>query len=262
MQPRSIPSDIHYMRAMIVNLLMIGEASQGQWTLIDTGIPGFADRIAHAAKQRFGTEKPSSIILTHGHFDHVGSLKALLTRWEDVPVYAHRLELPFLQGDADYLPADPTVGGGLMAELAPLYPHKGIDLGGRVEALPEDGSVPTLPEWTVIETPGHTDGHIALFRERDRTIIAGDAFITVKQESALAVLLQQEEIHGPPTYFTPNWDAAGDSVRRLAALLPEVAITGHGKPVTGQALIEGLDQLAQHFEEKAIPEHGRYVVQS
>lgn len=253
-----LPSDVGYMRTMIVNVCMIGVPGSGRWTLIDAGIAGYADEIEAFAGERFGSTKPEAIVLTHGHFDHIGSLQALMDRWQ-VPVYAHRMELPYLTGEADYLPGDPSVGGGLMARVAPLYPHQGVRVTGELRALPEDGTVPSQEDWQWIATPGHTEGHVSLFRGSDRALIAGDAFITVKQESALSVLTQHKEIHGPPAYFTPNWDTAWESVRRLAALKPACAITGHGKPMSGAELAEGLERLARDFDQMAIPEHGRYV---
>jgi glyoxylase-like metal-dependent hydrolase (beta-lactamase superfamily II) len=174
-------------------------------------------------------------------------------------VYAHALELPYLTGRSSYPPPDPTVGGGLMARLAGLYPRKPIDLGARVQALPEDGTVPSMPGWRWIHTPGHTAGHVSLFRESDRALIAGDAFVTTKQESALAVLTQRREIHGPPAYFTTDWPAARASVERLAALEPSLAVTGHGQSMRGEELREGLHRLAEEFDRLAVPDDGRYV---
>ena len=52
-----------------------------------------------------------------------------------------------------------------------------------MQALPEDGSIPHLPDWEWIYTPGHSPGHVSFFREKDLTLIVGDAFVTVKQES-------------------------------------------------------------------------------
>src|SRR4051812_29789160 len=69
-------------------------------------------------------------------------------------------------------------------------------------APPADGSVPALPSWRAIHTPGHAPGHVSLFRESDRLLLAGDAFVTTKQESAVAALLKPRVIHGPPAYFT------------------------------------------------------------
>lgn len=146
-----------------------------------------------------------------------------------------------------------------MAALSPAYPHKGIDLGTRIQPLPSDGLIPGLLEWRWLHTPGHTPGHVSLFRERDRSIIAGDAFITVKQESALAVLTQEPEVHGPPMYFTTDWDLARNSVKTLAELRPEFAFTGHGQPMSGESLRKQLHDLSTHFDTLALPEEGRYV---
>jgi hypothetical protein len=73
------------------------------------------------------------------------------------------------------------------------------------------------------------------------------------------VLMQREVIQGPPAYFTPDWVAAGESVRRLAALEPRIAATGHGRPLQGPAMLDALHRLAREFERVSVPEHGRYV---
>jgi hypothetical protein len=90
-------------------------------------------------------------------------------------------------------------------------------------------------------------------------VVAGDAFITVKQDSLYKVLIQEPEVNGPPVYLTPDWDTAWDSVRTLAALRPEVALTGHGLPLYGESLRSSLDDFARNFDKFAIPGHGRYV---
>jgi len=139
-----------------------------------------------------------------------------------------------------------------------LFPRGPIDLGPRVSALPSDGRVPGLPGWRWIATPGHSPGHISLVRDADRTVIAGDAFVTTKQESLRAIMQQRQEMHGPPMYFTPDWDAARESVQRLADYAPTAAITGHGPPMHGADLQLELRRLASHFDERARPTHGRY----
>ncbi len=146
-----------------------------------------------------------------------------------------------------------------MAWLSPLYSRRGIDLGRRVRALPAAGSVPFLPGWRFLHTPGHTPGHVALFRDADRTLVAGDAFVTTKQESFFAALFKPEAVYGPPAYFTLDWDAARASVRRLAALNPEVAATGHGVPMRGAAMRAQLNRLASEFDRLARPADGQYV---
>ncbi|WAH39257.1 MBL fold metallo-hydrolase [Alicyclobacillus dauci] len=252
---------VSYIRTQIANVCFVktGENGKETWVLIDAGIPGSKDQILNAVAERFGeSARPEAIILTHGHFDHVGAVIDLAQHW-DVPVYAHELELPYLTGKADYPEPDPTVGGGLVAYISPVFPHGGIDLGRRVHALPQNGSVPKMPGWCWIHTPGHTEGHVSLYRDEDGTLIAGDAFITTKQESLLSVLTQAREIHGPPAYFTPDWQSSWESVRKLRALHPRFAITGHGRPMSGQPLSDGLDRLAHEFDRIAIPHHGRYV---
>ena len=258
-----VTEDLAYLRTAIVNLYLYGPVNAGDrgWVLIDTGMYGSAGRIARAAEERFGSgARPAAIILTHGHFDHIGAVRELAERW-DVPVYAHELELPFITGVSPYPPPDPTVGGGAMAALSWLYPRGPIDLGNRARALPRDGSVPGMPGWRWIHTPGHTVGHVALFRDEDRTLIAGDAFVTTKQESALAVLTQREEVNGPPAYYTPDWSAAERSVEELAALDPRIAATGHGVPLRGDAMLRDLRALARDFQHRAVPSQGRYVNQ-
>ena len=91
-------------------------------------------------------------------------------------------------------------------------------------------------------------------------LIAGDAFITTRQESAYAALTQEPEMHGPPAYFTPDWVSARESVVKLAALEPELVVTGHGRAMRGPAMREALHTLARDFDRVAVPEHGRYVL--
>lgn len=261
---QQITPDLAYKRLGIVNVMFFGRpATHGvrnpDWVLIDAGLKGTADLIASAAAAHFGADTPPiAVVITHGHSDHVGALASLLERW-DVPVFAHEAELPHLNGTASYPPPEPRVGGGLMALTSPLLSRGPIDVSGRLHTLPADGAVPGMPRWRWIHTPGHTPGHVSFWRDDDRTIIAGDAFITTKQESAYAVATQRPELHGPPMYFTSDWDSARDSVRRLAALQPNLAITGHGRPLQGEELRRGLTILSRDFDNIARPKHGRYV---
>jgi glyoxylase-like metal-dependent hydrolase (beta-lactamase superfamily II) len=256
----AVAPDLAYRRLAIVNVVFAGAPGAGDrnWVLIDAGLYGTRPLIRNAAADRFGQgARPSAIVLTHGHFDHVGVLQDLAEEW-DVPVYAHPLEAPYLDGRQSYPPPDPTVGG-LMAASSPLYPRSPVNVGARLQLLPESGEVPPLPGWQWIHTPGHAPGHVSLWRERDRALIVGDAFVTTAQESVYAALTQEAEMHGPPQYFTPDWIAARESVRRLAALEPELAITGHGRPVKGAEMRAALQRLAREFDDIAVPRHGRYT---
>jgi glyoxylase-like metal-dependent hydrolase (beta-lactamase superfamily II) len=250
--------DLAYKRLMLVNVAFVGSpnGADRSWVLIDAGIPGSSHFLAAAAEKRFGkSSRPAAIVMTHGHFDHVGALTELSERW-DVPVYAHELELPFLNGTRSYPPPDPAVGGGMMATLSRFYPRGPVDVGDRLRALPADGSVPGMPGWLWLHTPGHTEGHVSFWRAADRTLLAGDAFVTTKQESVYAVATQEAELHGPPMYFTPDWDSARESVRKLDRLEPELAITGHGRALGGVAMRQALHTLADQFDTLARPKHG------
>lgn len=253
-----VAPDLAYQRLGIVNVAYVGTPG-GEWVVIDAGIPGTKRFMTKAIEERFGENaKPAAIVMTHGHFDHVGNLKALAKAW-DVPIYAHPVEMRYLNGSTSYPDPDPSVGGGMMSALSRFYPKGPVDVSDWLEPLPEDGTVPGMPGWRWLHTPGHTDGHVAFWREADRAVIAGDAFITTNQESAYAVVKQKPAIQGPPMYFTPDWRAAKASVRVLADLEPNLAITGHGLAIEGDELRYGLKILADRFDEIAVPKDGKYV---
>ncbi|GAB3326177.1 MBL fold metallo-hydrolase [Larkinella ripae] len=261
--PYDVAEDVRGIKNLFVNVYFIGEPQPGaKWVLIDAGTPSGADSIRQKARELFGENNPpQAIVLTHGHFDHTGSLESLLKEWSAVPVYAHSLELPFLQGKSSYPPPDPAVGGGAMAYLSWMFPTGPSNFGDRVRPLPTEGPIPELPDWRVLHTPGHAPGHISLFRESDRVLIAGDAFTNTNQNSAIAVATQKEELHGPPAYFTFDWVASKRSIQEIATLNPTAAGTGHGKAIRGIQLPQLLEDLIHNFEEKEVPKGGRYVKQ-
>lgn len=255
----SCRKDVHFLTDQIVNVIFIGDLETQKWVLIDTGMPKSSSNIIEAAEEWFGKQTPpEAILLTHGHFDHVGGIVDLIDEW-NVPVYAHPLEMPFLTGKESYPEPDPTVEGGMLAKISSMYPHEPIDISKVVQELPVDHSVPFLPGWKWIHSPGHTPGHVSFFRESDRTLIAGDAFVTVKQDSFYRVLMQKKEVNGPPVYLTPDWKSARESVEKLLALNPQLAVTGHGPVVEGEELETGLTHLVENFEEIAVPNKGKYV---
>ena len=254
-------ADLAVKRLLLVNVIFVGHrgAADREWVLIDAGLPGTAGSITAAATSRFGEDsRPGAIVMTHGHFDHSGALERLVEQW-DVPVYAHPNEHPYLDGRASYPQPDPSVGGGIMSALSPLYPRGPANVSGHLRAFAADGSLPLVPGWRWIHTPGHSVGHCSFWREADRSLIAGDAVITTAQESAYAVAIQKPELHGPPMYYTQDWPSARRSVEALARLEPRLLITGHGRPMQGEAMRQALHALAHNFDHVAYPQGAKYA---
>lgn len=247
------------LKDIFVNIYIIQDDDATGWVMVDAGLKSTAGKVRSMVTELFGNgSKPRAIIMTHGHFDHRGSLIELAEEW-GVPVYCHHMERPYLTGKSSYPPADPSVGGGAMALLSFAYPRGPINAEQYLVELPEDGSIPELSEWKWIHTPGHTPGHISLFREKDGVLVAGDAFVTTMQESLLAVATQTKFVCGPPKYFTPDWGAAARSVKELAALEPNVIATGHGQAMYGDEARKELHKLSREFWKQGMPATGRYV---
>jgi len=236
----------------IVNAYLVGDARR--WILVDTGLPRCAALVRRAAERRFGAgARPSAIVLTHGHFDHSGNVDALARRW-GVRVYAHPLELSYLGGRSQYPPQDPTVGGAL-ALLSRAFPRGGHRPVAS-PVLPLGDHLPGMPEWRCLHTPGHTAGHVCIYRDTDGVLLAGDALATVNLDSWLEQVRRTPELCRPPAALTSDWEAAGTTIRTLAGLAPRAIAAGHGPALAGPGLTDALREFAAAF---TAPAHGRYV---
>jgi len=248
-----IAPDVGWLPISFANVYFIGRPG-GKWIVVDSGLPGRAREIMEAAEARFGAgSRPEAIVLTHGHTDHVGSALALAKGW-DVSVYAHRLEMPYLTGKSPYPPADPTVGGAI-AFLSRFFPTQSHDLSEHLRQL-QPGQVPGALDWKWIATPGHSPGHISLFRSSDRALLAGDALATMNMDSWSGLFTGRQRLARAGTPFTMDWEATRSSLHELATLRPNVIGCGHGIPMYDAELSERLEVFAQRFR---APRHGRYV---
>jgi glyoxylase-like metal-dependent hydrolase (beta-lactamase superfamily II) len=157
--------------------------------------------------------------LTHAHADHQGSSHEV----------CERLDVPLWCGDLDAAPAE----DGKMLERMPRHPIN--RLIHRAFAGPPHPVSRRLREgdevggFTVLDTPGHSAGHISFWRESDRTLICGDVFTNMDTLTGLPGL------HEPKWFFTPDPARNRASMRRLAELEPALVCFGHGAPLRDPA---------------------------
>jgi glyoxylase-like metal-dependent hydrolase (beta-lactamase superfamily II) len=230
---------------LIANCYLVSD--HDAWVVVDACTPGHENLIRRVAERRFGRgSKPRAILLTHGHFDHAGSAGPLADAW-NVPIYAPSQEIPFLTGRLKYPPFDFS-SPGFFTRIARFFPTTTVNLGPRVIPF-EPASL--LPGWEIIETPGHTPGHVSFFRRSDGILLAGDALTTMDLDSFFGTVARRKKVCRPPTPATSDWESARRSVLLLSKLRPSVIAAGHGMPMNGAA--GELSRLAANFPMPAKP---------
>lgn len=169
--------------------------------LVDVGPPGALPQLeTRLAEVGFELEDIRGVILTHHDSDHAGGLRALLERTGAI-TFAHREEAQFVIGDRD-----PIKGGGERYPAAPIDVEFVHAVRFRTRAGP----------MIVVETPGHSPGHISLYLADERLLIAGDA------------LTANEGLDGPNPDFTPDMSQAVRSLNALTDFDVERTLCYHG----------------------------------
>ncbi|MEV6301632.1 MBL fold metallo-hydrolase [Actinoplanes sp. NPDC051861] len=187
--------------------------------LVDTGLPGRSQLIERALQ---GIRRPlgevTTILITHHHPDHVGSL-AELRRRTGARVVAHAADAPNITGAIATAAPAGRIGKLVSRLIGTVEPTK-ID-----QLITADGSEP-LPGFTALHTPGHTRGHVSYLLDRSGGVLfAGDAAAS-----------RRGRVSGPPRAVTADPVRAGHSLARLAELEFEHAVFGHGRAVSGMAV--------------------------
>ena len=188
-------------------------------TIVDTGPRWSRGRILRAI-QELGRD-PSDvdrIVLTHAHFDHVGSL-ASFDGHGHLRRHAHRTEAAVIRGERPVTMMDPAVVTTLYHRLLSRF----VQPRSESDAHLEDGDVlPVLGGMRVVSAPGHTDGHVALLIEELGVLLSADALQVRRGELT------------PPLIFGDRGEAAA-SLERLAGLDFEVLAPSHFAPMRDEA---------------------------
>src|SRR5919107_3637549 len=219
-----------------LNLTLIVDEQNGN-TLVDAGLPGQAEAIGAALIEAgTGVRDLRRIIFTHQDLDHVGS-GAALVRKSDATVLAHPADSPHIEGSIRPLKFTPEMleQRPQMREVLERLEPVGVD-----EHLEDGERLDIAGGIRVIFTPGHTPGHLSLYLERSKVLVAGDALTA-----------EGGHLNGPNPSMTLEMRLAMQSIRRLAELDVETIVCYHGG-VVGEDANAQLQQVARETSS----EHG------
>ncbi len=178
--------------------------------IIDAGIRSSGNKIIKAVKNK----KISKHILTHAHADHQGS-SSFICNTLNIPLWTSELE------------KEKAESGNVIDEypnskhFIPQFQQKfWAGKGHEVSHIIKEGD--SVGSFTVIETPGHSNGHISFFREKDKVLIVGDTLVNMNLLSTFVGL------DSPPNLFTTDKAINTKSIIKLFDLKPKILCFGHG----------------------------------
>jgi glyoxylase-like metal-dependent hydrolase (beta-lactamase superfamily II) len=214
-----------------MNVYLLRDDAAGGVVVFDAGEKGMAGAIAAAAADLGGI---SRVVLGHADTDHRGAAPALRAL-ADVQCHPDAVEQAEGSGGRDYWrPAELPIGVRLLHGFA----HRFVWDGGpvHIDDTVREGDV--VAGFEVVDLPGHAPGLIGLWRERDRVALVTDCIYLT-------------DMHGKPQPAAVPLDAynldtqqARASVRKLAALRPEVVLPGHLGPLAGADVVDQLERAA------------------
>lgn len=177
--------------------------------LVDSGIRNSYSKIANSIQ-----EIPIHLhLLTHAHADHQGCSDQLCKTF-NLPLYCHQNEV--YRTETGFVTKD-YPSPGIIAQLQQKY---WAGQGHKVDQTIKEND--RIGNFQIIETPGHSDGHISLFREKDGVLILGDVATNMN------LLTTVQGLHLPPSLFTTNRMENIHSLQKVADLNPRIICFGHG----------------------------------
>ncbi len=210
---QQVVPDVYTFTGLLAGRVYLLQDADGL-TLVDTSISNAGSKIL--AQLKAAGHSPTDvkrILITHAHPDHVGSLP-VVQQATGAEVWCHALERPVVEGKMP-IPGRP---GRITMPKTMLKPTP-------VSRTVEDGEVlPILGGLQVVATPGHAPGHVSYWQPEHRLLIVGDVIFYLLNRMTL-----------PFALFTADMDENKRSVKKLAALQPDILLFGHGKPIVGQA---------------------------
>lgn len=158
--------------------------------------------------RQFDPSRLSAHVITHAHWDHFGAARRL-HRDHGVPI------------EVGVRDVDAVERGKMLARL-PLLGERMLPAApaAPVARALEEGD--TVSDFTVLDTPGHSPGHISLWRESDRVLICGDVMWGHNPFTF------RRGLRDPFDQVSPDPALNRRSARRLAELRPAVVCFGHG----------------------------------
>jgi glyoxylase-like metal-dependent hydrolase (beta-lactamase superfamily II) len=222
-----------------VNVYLVQE-SDGL-TLIDAAISGCEGDILGAAKALGAPIR--RIILTHMHVDHIGSLGALHAALPEAELLYSERDARVQAGETRLAPGEPEI------KKRAGYPKT---IAAATRLLRDGDQVGSL---RVISAPGHAPGQIALLDERDRSLIAGDAFQTRGGVAVSGTIVWSFPF---PAFSTWDRPTALRTARMLRSLEPARLAVGHGNVIEapGAAIDRAIAAAARSLGEGEAQAHG------
>jgi glyoxylase-like metal-dependent hydrolase (beta-lactamase superfamily II) len=210
---------IFQLKNQYVNLYLLVEPAQ--ISLIDTGIKKSGAKLVLASIQKLGrhTIDLKHILITHADPDHTGSV-AELKAITGATIFAHSLDGKAM---GEGRPGRPPKG--FLAPLINLMIGSSIPPQTPDRTLAEGQSLPIMGGLEVIETPGHTPGHVAFYNPSRRILFAGDALMSMRGKLSF--------IQSP---FTWDFEVGKTSVQKLSRLGATTVCCGHGPALQGASL--------------------------